>query len=215
MALISKKFDQLEINEYGTENISIILYSLIRFTKPSRILEVGAGYTTLFLANALNDIKIQLSSQPSNHEWLSSDLDYYKTKYNPILDVVDDFSLEESFEYYQNILNKNNLHANVNFINKNFWEFYNITKIKYDFIWFDAGDIKDWYQVMNSIYPNLPPGGIIIFHNTISQIPGKLFEVEMKLFQRENKIKDLEIMSFIEPHKHYQNSFTICKKANN
>ena len=66
---------------------------------------------------------------------------------------------------------------------------------------------------MYNIYPNLPPGGIIVFHNTISQIEGKLFETTLKLYSKENKIQDLEIISFKEPHKHYQNCFTICKKS--
>jgi hypothetical protein len=30
-------------------------YSLVRFHKPRRVLEVGAGYTTLFILQALRD----------------------------------------------------------------------------------------------------------------------------------------------------------------
>ena len=39
----------------GVENMAPLLYSLVRFVKPSRILEIGAGYTSIFLLQALLD----------------------------------------------------------------------------------------------------------------------------------------------------------------
>ena len=39
----------------GCENMGPMLYSLIRFLKPKRVLEIGAGYTSLFLLQALVD----------------------------------------------------------------------------------------------------------------------------------------------------------------
>ena len=39
----------------GAENLGPMLYNLVRFTKPARILEVGAGYTSAFLLQALRD----------------------------------------------------------------------------------------------------------------------------------------------------------------
>jgi hypothetical protein len=35
------------------ENMGPLLYTLIRFTKPRRILEVGAGYTSIYILQAL------------------------------------------------------------------------------------------------------------------------------------------------------------------
>ncbi len=39
----------------GTELISHLLYSLIRSVKPRRVIEVGLGYTTPFMLQALAD----------------------------------------------------------------------------------------------------------------------------------------------------------------
>ena len=36
----------------GTENMGPLLYALVRFLKPRRVLEVGAGFTTLFILQA-------------------------------------------------------------------------------------------------------------------------------------------------------------------
>jgi len=46
----------------GAENLGPMLYNLARFTKPARILEVGAGYTSAFLLQALNDNAAELET---------------------------------------------------------------------------------------------------------------------------------------------------------
>lgn len=45
----------------GCENMGPLLYSLVRFVKPSRSLEIGAGYTSAFLLQALEDNQRELS----------------------------------------------------------------------------------------------------------------------------------------------------------
>eukprot|EP00121_Abeoforma_whisleri_P001482 Awhi_evm1s1318 len=39
----------------GTENMAGMLYNFIRFTKPKHVLEVGAGYTSVWILQALKD----------------------------------------------------------------------------------------------------------------------------------------------------------------
>ena len=39
----------------GVENAASLLYSLVRFVKPKSVVEVGAGYTSLWLLRALAD----------------------------------------------------------------------------------------------------------------------------------------------------------------
>ena len=43
------------MHAYGTEKLAPLLYSLVRFHRPSNIVEFGGGYTTPFLAKGLND----------------------------------------------------------------------------------------------------------------------------------------------------------------
>ena len=49
----------------GAENLGPMLYSLVRFAKPARVLEVGAGYTSVFLLQALADNAAELEVGPS------------------------------------------------------------------------------------------------------------------------------------------------------
>ena len=46
----------------GAENLGPMLYSLVRFTKPARVLEVGAGYTSMFILQALADNAAELEA---------------------------------------------------------------------------------------------------------------------------------------------------------
>lgn len=57
MDLINKDFENLIGNQYLTENISILLYSLIKTTRPLKLIEFGMGYSTLCIAKALFDIQ--------------------------------------------------------------------------------------------------------------------------------------------------------------
>jgi len=45
----------------GCENMGPLLYSLARFIKPRRVLEVGAGYTSIWLLQALRDNDAELA----------------------------------------------------------------------------------------------------------------------------------------------------------
>ena len=46
----------------GAENLGPMLYSLVRFNKPARVLEVGAGYTSVFILQALRDNAAELEA---------------------------------------------------------------------------------------------------------------------------------------------------------
>ena len=50
----------LAAQHMGVENMGPMLYALVRFLKPRRLLEVGAGYTTLFILQALADNAAEL-----------------------------------------------------------------------------------------------------------------------------------------------------------
>ena len=46
----------------GVENMGPLLYSLVRFAKPRHVLEVGAGYTSIFILQALHDNASELAN---------------------------------------------------------------------------------------------------------------------------------------------------------
>jgi hypothetical protein len=47
--------EELRVPVMGSETVAPLLYFLVRFTWPRKVLEVGTGYTTPFIARALAD----------------------------------------------------------------------------------------------------------------------------------------------------------------
>lgn len=47
--------EELRVPVMGSETVAPLLYFLVRFARPRRVLEVGTGYTTPFIARALMD----------------------------------------------------------------------------------------------------------------------------------------------------------------
>jgi hypothetical protein len=213
MNLINQDFENLVtpnsfLNDFGTYNMAIVLYSLIRFSRPEKVLEIGAGYTTLFLAQALQDIKKEIFS--NNHQSFINDStkEFYKKKYNPKLYVIDNFSQVYDKNYIEKITNslsKLKLNSYVKLVNSDFWEYYKKTQIIPDFIWADFGNNEDYLNIINKIYPSMPINSTIIFHGILTR--GNL------LTQIKDMFKGGEISTFIEPHKVQQNSFLILKKT--
>ena len=75
--LNSKKFTNaiktLTSTSMGTENMGPFLYSLIKFVRPHRVLEIGSGLTTIYILAALKEIS----------ELESKEKDGVSPNYNP------------------------------------------------------------------------------------------------------------------------------------
>jgi len=87
----------------GVENMGPMLYALTRFVKPKRVLEVGAGYTSLFILQALKDNDEEVSNFVALEKnggcevegWPYCDYDYLDHKSGPgILDCIDNMAHE-------------------------------------------------------------------------------------------------------------------------
>tara|TARA_R110000803_G_scaffold55550_2_gene112477 strand:- start:6 stop:656 length:651 start_codon:yes stop_codon:yes gene_type:complete len=206
MDLINKNFQQLYPNIYGTESVSLFLYSLIKCCRPQRLLEIGAGYSTLFIAQALKDIKYDIENPKEtliNPE--------YSPIYYPHLEVIENGEMGIDLKKIKDNLDNLDLSKFVNINNQDIYSF-NFNK-EYDFIWMDFGNGSEFLDFFEKLNKVLVKGGIIIIHSTLSNLWGKLFELELKLKIQKGIYPDLELISFFEPHKVNQNSFTIIKKT--
>jgi len=207
MDLINKDFEKLLDNTFLTENVSLFLYSLIRCCLPTNVLEIGAGYSTLFLAKALNDSVDYLHSL----NFCEKDT-YWTTKYKPILNIIEnEQSEDDKLLNIQNTLIKLKLDKFVKIHNQNGNTFNN--NEKYDFIWIDYGSAQNYWPIFEHYKNLLMEGGIIVMHSTLTNLWGRLFLTELKLEISKGLYSDLELITFLEPHKLNQNSFTVIKKT--
>lgn len=105
MHLINEEFENLIGNQYLTENISILLYSLVRTTRPLKLLEFGMGYSTICIAKALSDIQKEEYNPKRSNYWdhirnsfLKNDPDNYtESRYNEVIGkFYDEYFLQDS-----------------------------------------------------------------------------------------------------------------------
>jgi hypothetical protein len=209
MNLINGNFIKLlPYDKFFTENVSLFLYSLIKCTRPLKLIEVGFGYSTLFISRALQDIQ---SEEKSVNEFIfSKEYDtFVGDTYKPEFIVVDDLS-HHAIENTMDVLRENKLDKNIRFVKEDVYKFIENNSNTYDFIWLDFGDGTEYLKMFDVFYGKLSPGGQMIIHSTAGNLCGRYFLSEIKL---KNKLADeFEMITFVEPHKRYQSSFTVIKK---
>ena len=185
----------------GTENVGSFLRALAQMVRPNRILEIGAGYTTPFLLEAL-----------INNERVFNDgnLDeaYFKNyDYAPKLVVIDDMSLDDLMKKP----GMNNLITSkyINFIEGKFEDKADFLLNKYgnfDFVWFDCGGTTE-YEIFMDQYWHLC-SGYVLFHFTYSN--GKPNAIHNTILDKITG--NPSIFDIVEPHKNRQGSITMVNK---
>ena len=186
---------------FGTENVAPFLRSIVQMLRPNRVLEIGAGYTTPFLLEALVNNERVFNDGNLKEEYLSS------YNYDPKLVVIDDMSLGDLSKRagMNNLLNS----KYINFFEGLFQGKAKQLQEKYglfDFVWFDCGD-HNVYEEFFSEYWDICSSYIICHFTYYNGKPN------LKMKSILDGIKgDPFIIDIVEPHKKRQGSITIIKK---
>ena len=212
-----------------TENVGPFLYSTIKTIRPKRILEVGAGYTSIFFAKALQEIKeenqfdlnLTKNDNPPSHWERRKKLLNKKYNFNEDskLIIVDNFSKtnHDTARPVDNAIQTLNLNNFIEFVEVDGMNLQSINKLienylPLDFVFLDFGAgatlpvlFKFYFEKINNL------GGYIMIHSTLTNAMHRLWLAELKL--KYNKDSSVEIISFLEPNKIMQNSFTLVKKS--
>lgn len=213
--MLDKNFMRLAapINGFGTENVGPLLYAQVSFCRPRSLLEVGAGYTTLFMLQALKDTKEQDQAARRSGIFVNGRTEFFERPYEPILTTLDDFSHGDSVaRSVQGLASLLGLDQAVDFQNRDFRGFSRhlpAARLPLDFVWFDCGGldehidfVKEYWHLVN------PDGGTILFHSTQTNFTLRLFEKQLQSLHVRDAGRSFELLSLIEPHKRTQNSVT-------
>lgn len=185
----------------GTENVGPFLRSMVQILRPNRILEIGAGYTTPFLLEALVNNERVLNDSNVKEEYLSN------YSYDPKLVVVDDMSLGDLSKRpgMKSMLQSKYF----NFLEGIFQGKAAQLKEEYgvfDLVWFDCGDHQAYEEFVSEYWDIC--SSYIIFHFTY--LDGK---PNLNLTSILNGIRgNPSMIDIVEPHKTRQGSLTIIKK---
>lgn len=213
-----KKVEPLYSAQMGTENMAPLLHSLISFSRPRHLLEVGAGYTTPFMAQALRDVmqSWQQEKQALGDPKLVEE--YYAEGYSPKILCIDNHTLAGSTSAkVVSLMSELGLDDLVDFVDADFTTYsdqIDNSFLPLDFVWFDCGALKEYFMFFHHYWKFVnPKGGLLLMHSTLTNLEISTFIKSIKLSQATTDFNNLEMLSLLEPHKKFQNSVTLFRKT--
>jgi len=190
---------------YGTEKVGPFLKSLCEMARPERILEIGMGYTTPFLLEALKN-------NTNNLLWDSNcDKEYLNKPYNPKFVVIDDQSLENNDDRAKKRRVMLKDEPLVEFIEGDFSTSSVMNDVMkhapYDLVWFDCGGPAEYQFFVDEYWGMVKE--YALFHFTYFRgEPNRNHDILSKISETV-----LFRMDIVEPHKFKQGSISMLKKS--
>ncbi|MDH6578562.1 class I SAM-dependent methyltransferase [Kitasatospora sp. MAP5-34] len=209
----------LSVPEMGTDATAPMLYWLIRTTRPQHVLEVGMGYTTPFLAQALHDnaVAVELERsrlgdpdaaelQPMAHPA------YYEQPYRPRLVCIDRMTdPTSSAPRAMKVLDELGLSGLCTVLEGDLTGSGEAVRQELglvDFAWIDTWDtlafVREYWELIN------PAGGMLAVHYLMTYPQGRaVLHYIQSLAGPEG---GLELTNLREPHRFGQNSTTLIRR---
>lgn len=228
----------LFVTGMGTEHVGPLLYHLVRMTKPRRALEVGLGYTSPFLAQALADNAVEdrddrriVAEAPADdmRRNLLRD-EYFREARAPRLHAIDDHSGEgSSAPAVLATLDSLGL-SDIVHVHKADFRGYaaklDRADLPLDFVWFDAGGPLEYIDFLAEYWPLISQNhGLLLLHYTYwhltttyqgrevsSMLCGSIANEIKRQQLRAGTAARFEVLSLLEPHKTRQGSVTMVRK---
>jgi predicted O-methyltransferase YrrM len=227
--------ETLRVPAMGTDAVAPLLHALLKLVRPQRVLEVGMGYTTPFLASALTEIAEETLAQgpalaaktmpyldsgtPLDDEWMDGEPallapEFYNAAYRPRLVAVDDLSIPESSSpRVGEVLRDLGLDELVTVVNADLRECAphfpeDFTPI--DFAWVDAWECLYFFDNLWDMIN--PDSGLVVMHYLMTYPEGEAF-LRYLSAQQNSSPDEFEVVSLLEPHKLAQNSLTILRRT--
>ena len=185
----------------GTENTGGFLRAMAQMLRPKNILEIGAGYTTPFLLEAL------VNNERAYDDGNLQESYFQNYIYDSKLVVIDNMSLGElrkkpgmddiiSSKYTEFI--QGSFEGKAELLHERYGDF--------DFVWFDCGGIAEYKSFMVEYWDIC--SDYIFFHFTYTNgNPNDLHEIILN-----NVTGNPSVFDIVEPHKSRQGSITMVRK---
>jgi predicted O-methyltransferase YrrM len=227
--------ERLRVPQMGTEVVAPLLAQLVGFLRPERVLEIGMGYTTPFLASALDSVRrrtihesgaLAAKSRPYladgaelDEPWLDAepallDPGFFLRPYQPHLVAVDNLSIAgSSADRVLDVLTELGLADLVTVVNADLRDCVDLLPEGFepiDLAWVDAWECLFFFDHFWDLID--PAGGVVLMHYLMTYPEGEAILAYLRQFQRANP-GELEIVSLLEPHKLVQNSLTMLRRT--
>lgn len=213
----------------GVENLGPFLYSFVRFTKVRHLLEIGAGYTTLWILQALRDNrdemdrihKLQEAGQCRLLDWPWTNEERVNRLVDPqqrscsLLCVDNCEHQKETATGAAAVAQALGLDSFLQFHRGDAFEL-TLERESLDVVWCDFGVGSRMKDFCATTWDSLRPGGFLLCHSTLTNQRTRDW-LEAARSHRGVEATgipagDYVEVSLLEPHKHYQNSISIFQK---
>jgi hypothetical protein len=210
----------------GVENVGPFLYNFIRVTKKRQIVEIGAGYSTLWILQALRDNDEELRQIQSlqetgrckllDIEWsIESIVDDLRKKPVLLLCVDNCEHQKETASGASSVAKALNLDSYFEFVKGDAFDL-DLGVETVDVLWADFGVGAKCREFMLSAWSCIRPGGFLLCHSTLTNANTRqwLEGIRTRQPKEVTGIDPAEYveLSLLEPHKRYQNSVSIIQK---
>ncbi|KAL3944271.1 MAG: hypothetical protein SGBAC_001665 [Bacillariaceae sp.] len=210
----------------GVENLGPLLYSFLRFTKKRRIVEIGAGYTSLWILQALKENDDELCRiKALQDEGKCRLLDYPFSVPSAIQDLEDESPLllcidncehqKETATGASAVAKTLGLDSYFQFMKGDAFDL-EMEPNSVDVLWCDFGVGARMSEFATSAWKSIRPGGFLLCHSTLTNENTRqwLEAIRARSGQEVTGIPPGEYVevSLLEPHKRYQNSISIIQK---
>ena len=224
---------QLYNPHMGVENAGPLLYSLVRFAKCRQIVEVGAGYTTLYLLQALKDNdeemkrvvdldlqgRLKLLDYPFGTPRLK---DWVPSPSNPpssLLCIDNCEHQRETASGAVHVARTLGLDSYLQFLKGDAFDALDThlsSPESIDLLWCDFGVGSRMKEYASNVWKYVRPGGFLVCHSTLTNARTREW---LEGVRQGKGVEDTGLpageyaeLSLLEPHKRFQNSMTILQK---
>ena len=227
-----RKFLGLTASTYcpqmGVENLGPYLYSLIRFTKKRRIVEIGAGYTSLWILQALKDNEDEMQrvrdlgrrgeAKLLDYPWVNAEtVENYWDEPAQLMCIDNCRHQKETATGAVAIAQQLGLSPYLDFVVGDAFEIAKtFEKDSIDVLWCDFGVGSRMKDFVQGAWASLRPGGFLLCHSTLTNERTREWLEAVRTRQAEEVTglppDEYVEVSFLEPHKLFQNSVSVLQK---
>lgn len=209
----------------GVENVGAFLYSFVRFTKVKRIVEIGAGYTSLWILQALKDNddeldrirKLQRKGKCRLLDWpwtVPETVEHHDDTPSSLVCIDNCLHQKETATGAAAVAKTLGLDLYMEFIRGD--AFGLDLEESIDLLWADFGVGSRMQEFVSKAWPSIRAGGFLLCHSTLTNRRTRewLEAARARKGQDETGMPPDEYVevSLLEPHKQYQNSVSIFQK---
>lgn len=210
----------------GVENAGPLLYAMVRFAKPRKLVEIGAGYTTIWLLQALKDndsemhrianLQKQGKCRLLDYPWsIEEYVNEYMKERSSLLCIDNCLHQRETATGAAAVAANLGLDSYFHFIQGDAYDM-QFEKESIDLLWCDFGVGHRMRDFARGAWKSIRPGGFLVCHSTLTNQGTREWLEDVRAGRDETVTgippDEVVELSLLEPTKRYQNSLTILQR---